>query len=208
MSSISFCLPIGENDPPCFTLFSHLYAEHRCGRGILGFLNKKDAYALKGTCREAEQEVRSFHWNQFIERVKRKASQIQYKESYWTSLIEQAFSHIPIKDIISVIEIEPYNYLPNYNIVTSDKEYLVELIADDWIVPGRKPLRVFINVEYLKITNTNRINITTYNNRRDSKIKEHLIDNRLNHVMTYCEFIHKKEIKNKIKMFKSIPNYM
>jgi hypothetical protein len=67
---VDFCLPVFDDAPACSTLFSHLYAAHSSGGGILGFLNMKDANALRATCKEAEENVANFQWNDIDTHIK------------------------------------------------------------------------------------------------------------------------------------------
>jgi len=191
MASISLCLPTGPNEPPCSTVLSHLNAEHICLRGILQFLDKDGMDALANTCIEASNEVASFRWNTFMKRLREKKKEKESKEDYWTSLILQKYSHVPILQIISVAEIEPYNV-----VIEGSKEYILEIMAEDWIVPERKPLRVYFN--FIFTMGEILCDINTYNSRRKSKIKEYLIDNREAQVLTY------EEVKLKEKRDKAL----
>jgi len=148
--------------------------------------------ALASTCIEASNEVASFRWNTFMKRVREKKKEKESKEDYWTSLILQKYSHVPILQIISVAEIEPYNV-----VIEGSKEYILEIMAEDWIVPERKPLRVYFNFIFT-MGEMMFCDINTYNSRRMSKIKEYLIDNREAQVLTY------EEVKLKEKRDKAL----
>jgi hypothetical protein len=182
--SLLLCLPINSNEAekaPCFTLFSHLYAEHTKGCGFLQFLCKNDANALAATCREAEQQVESFRWYQFLRRVKQHSSMVECKQKYWISLVNRYYVHIPIIEIVSVMEIE--------SCIKDEKEYMVKLIAENWIHPFKHPITIYVNV------NMESARIDTYNFRKNAMIKDVLIDNRRSHVMCLGEHNLNEEYK-------------
>lgn len=196
--TVAFCLTVGSNEPPCSTIFSHLYVEHAGGRGILGFLSKDDADSLAATCQEAEQEVSKFRWSNFLRKVKQIANKKETKEDYWISKINSSYNHIPIIDIHYVKEIcEDDRFYNN-----DSKEYMVKLTAENWINPQELPILIFVNLivyddaemearEDFKVCR-----MDTYNFRRDAKIKDVLIDNPPNHVISFEEHRRNEERKN------------
>jgi hypothetical protein len=155
-------------------------------------LDKDGMDAFASTCIEASNEVASFRWNRFMKRVREKKKEKESKEEYWTSLILQKYSHVPILQIISVAEIEPYNV-----VIEGSKEYIIELIADDWIKPERKAMRAYFNFIFTNGEIISDINL--YNFRRMSKIKEYLIDNRETYVLTHNEFNLKEKSNKAVK---------
>ena len=192
--SVAFCLPVGTNEPPCSTLFSYLYAEHSHGRGFLQFLSKNDLISLASTCKEAYEEIASFRWNNFLRKVKERSSKEEHKESYWENLVNSRYSHIPIREIVYVKEINPVSG----HVQASDKkrEFVIRIRAKyDWHNPSRPPQDVYfflsiLNEEFLKTHEgyaSHSLGMNTYNEYPDEKVKDILIDNRRSHVMCFEE---------------------
>lgn len=214
--SVAFCLPVGPDEAPCSTLFSHLYVEHAGGRGFFQYLSEDDLDAVASTCLEAEREIKSFRWYNFLRKVKQRVNNKETKEDYWISKVNSCYDHIPILEIVSVMEIEKddgskallrvnkerekegrpllkdkymCNYIPNFN----GKDYMVELMAENWINLSKDPLHIYVNFmvyddekmdarEDIKVAR-----MDTYNFIYDAKIKDVLIDNRPSHVMSLRE---------------------
>ena len=193
--SVAFCLPIGPDEPPCSTLFSHLYVEHAGGRGFFQYLSEEDLDAVAATCQEADQEVSKFRWSNFLRKVKQRADKKETKEAYWISKVNKHYDHIPIIDVIYVKEIDR---------TPGVKGYLVKLKTENWI-NERDPLRIYVNIvvydnEEMEAREDLRVcRMDTYNFRQDAKINDVLIDNRPSHVMCFQEHILNEQRKRASK---------